>query len=141
MSEDGFELEMTELVLEEKEIRKKIKDLEALLSGPETQLIKAEDLLRKAQAAHQRAEDEVKPLRSDKILLEGELERLEEKKAKCRVDSALARGKGVRPGTQDFVEQMQAMTGDPEENKLKAKTKELDLDAALAELKGQIGED
>ena len=90
----------------------------------------------KAKAAYEQILAEVKPLRSDKTLLEGELELLSDKKAKLRHEAALARGGyGMRPGTGALVEQMNAIAGDATEHQLQKETRAMDAAAALEALK------
>ncbi len=135
MIDEGSQLEMTELVLEEKEIKAKLGVLDQRLAEPERRLLKAKQLLLKAKSAYESILEEVRPLRSDKILLEGELERVHEAKSKLRVEARLLEGGGVRPGTQAFVDQMNEVAGDPEDARIAKAADELDLDAALAALK------
>lgn len=140
MSDEGTQLEMTELVLEGKELQAKLAVLEQRLAEPMMRLAKAKQLLTRAKAAYEVCLEEVRPLRSDKILLEGELERVEEAKSKLRVESRVAEGGGIRPGTAAFVEQMSEAVGSPEEIALKKANKEAEVDVALAALKAQLGD-
>ena len=140
MSDEGTQLEMTEYILMEKELRAKIEALEARLVEPEARLDKAKALLLKAKAAFEGILEEVRPLRSDKILLEGELESVLEKKAQLRIEARVAEGGGIRPGTSQLVEQMNEIAGDPEEARIKREAQALDVDAALAALKADMGE-
>ena len=45
---------------------------------------------------------------------------------------------GIRPGTQEFVEQLQAVAGDPEVARQKAEAQALDVEAELAALKAKM---
>lgn len=140
MIDEGSQLEMTELVLQEKEIAAKLAVLDQRLAEPETRLAQAKQLLLRAKAAYESILEEVRPLRSDQILLQGELERVQEAKSKLRVEARVLAGGGIRPGTQAFVEQMNEVAGDPEEARIAKATRELDLDAALAALKQRSGD-
>ena len=79
-----------------------------------------------------------KPLQSDKILLEGELELLMDKKRELRRDARLREGGGIRPGTQALVEQMTEIAGDPEEHRLSKAAKAADIENELAALKAKM---
>jgi len=140
--DEGFRMEMAEYIRQEKELKVKLEILEQKLEKPEAKLAKAREIVLKAKAAYEACLAEVKPLRSDKTLIEGELEMLSEKKAKLRHDAAMAKGGyGMRPGTQAFVEQMNQLAGDPAEHKLKKETGKLDASAALEALKAKMGKD
>lgn len=137
--DEGSKLVMTELVLEEKRLRAKIALLDKQLEEPEAKLAKAKAILLKAKAHFEQCLEAVKPLRSDKILLEGELEILEAKKAELRVESRLMAGGGLRPGTQQLVEQMSERVGaSPEELAVKKAARELEADQALEALKAKM---
>ncbi|TNF25137.1 MAG: hypothetical protein EP329_23615 [Deltaproteobacteria bacterium] len=140
--DEGFRLEMAEYIRQEKELKVKLEILEQKLAGPEAKLAKAREIVLKAKAAYESILADVKPLRSDKTLIEGELELVAEKKAKLRHDAALAKGGyGMRPGTQAFVEQMNQLAGDPAEHRLKKEASALDAAAALEALKARMGKD
>lgn len=137
--EEGFRLEMAEHIRQEKELKVKLEILAQKLAGPEQKLAKAREIVLKAKAHYDGVMAEVQPLRSEKILLEGELELINEKKAKLRHEASLARGGyGMRPGTTALVEQMNQLAGDPEAHRLKKDTSKLDASLALEELKKKM---
>lgn len=140
--EEGFRLEMAELIRQENDLKAKIGVLEQKLEAPEAKLAKAKEIVLKAKAAYEACLEAVKPLRSDKTLLEGELQLVEEKKSKLRQEAAIARGggTGLRPGTGQLVEQMNAIAGDAEEANMKKEVKAADALAALEELKRKMGQ-
>lgn len=138
MADEGSRLEMTELVLQEKELRAKLEALEEALREPEAKLEKAKAILLKAKAAYEEAAEVVRPLRSEKVLAEGELELVLEKKAKVRQAARMLEAGGIRPGTAELVEGMNRLAGDPEEASLKKAAKELDVEDALAALKKKL---
>lgn len=140
MPDEGSKLLMAELLLQEKELRAKIGAIDAQLEEPLARLARARAILVKAKAAYEQILGEVKPLQSDRILLEGELQLVAEKKTEARMEARRIEARGVRPGTQQFVEQMNQLAGDPEEAKLHKATAALDLEAELAALKSQMGE-
>jgi hypothetical protein len=135
---EGDQLEMTEYVLQEKELNAKIALVVKQMKVPLERLRRTKGILVKAQAAFDGALAACKPLQSDKMLLEGELELLMEKKSELRREARLRAGGGIRPGTQAFVEQMQEIAGDPEEHRLSKATQAADVEAQLAELKGKM---
>ncbi len=136
--DEGSAAVMTEYVLEEKRLRAKLGVLEQQLVEPEARLDKAKAILLKAKAAYEQALEVVKPLRSDKTLLEGELQLLEEKKQKLRMEMRMQEAGQIRPGTSEFVEQMSQLVGSPEELALRKATKDAEADEALARLKGKM---
>lgn len=138
--DEGFRLEMAEYIRQEKELKVKLEILEQKLAAPEAKLARAREIVLKAKAAYESILAEVKPLRSDKTLLEGELGLVSEKKAQLRHDAALAKGGyGMRPGTQAFVEQMNEVAGDAATHNLKKEANALDAAAALEALKAKMG--
>jgi len=139
--DEGFQLEMAEHIKQEKELKVKLEILAQKLAGPEAKLARAREIVLKAKAAYEQLLAEVQPLRSDKTLLEGELELLNEKKAQLRHDAAIARGGyGMRPGTTALVEQMNEVAGDAGAAQLKKQTSALDAAAALEALKAKMGQ-
>jgi hypothetical protein len=138
VADEGSQIEMTELVLQEKEARAKLEAIEAALVEPEQRLEKAKALLLKAKAAYEGCLEAVKPLRSDKILVEGDLELIEDKKREVRMQARMIAGGGIRPGTQEAVEALQELAGDPAEAKLRQATKDAATEQALAALKAKI---
>ncbi len=138
--EEGFRMEMAERIREENELKAKLAILEQALEAPEAKLEKAKQILIKAKAHYDACLDEVKPLRSDKTLIEGELVLIEEKKSKLRQEAAYARGGGgIRPGTGQLVEQMNAIAGDAEEHAMRKDVKAAAALDALEELKRKLG--
>ena len=95
MADEGSKLEMTELILEEKELEAKLAVVEQKLEAPMARLKKAKEIYDKAKAALEGAIDEVKPLKSEKTLIEGELELLAEKKSKLRQEVRLQEAGGL----------------------------------------------
>ena len=140
MADQGSRDIMTELILQEKELQEKIARLDAALVEPLARLGKAEALLAKAQAAHKQCAAIVQPLQSDKILLEGELTLVTQKKSETRMQARRIEVGGIRPGTQEFVDQMNALAGDPEEARLKKQAEDMDVEAKLKALKDRIGD-
>ncbi len=139
--EEGYRLEMAELIKQENEQKAKLAIVEQKLAGPEEKLEKAKAILLKAKAAYEQILAEVQPLRSDKILIEGELTALREKKSELKHQAALSRGgAGMRPGTQAFVEQMQELVGPAEDIRLKNEVKQQDASQALEALKRKMGQ-
>ncbi|MFT7581019.1 MAG: multidrug resistance efflux pump [Myxococcota bacterium] len=139
--EEGFRMEMAEYVREEKELKAKLGVIEHNLEKPMQKLLKAKAIVEKAKAAYAQMLAEVKPLHSDKVLLEGELELLSEKKSKLRTEAMRARGgPGMRAGTTAFVEQMEELGGDAATAEMKEAIKDADAEAALAALKKKMGE-
>jgi len=137
--EEGFRMEMAEYIRQEKELKVKLEIIGQKLAGPEARLERAKAILLKAKAAYEQILGEVQPLRSDRTLLQGELELIAEKKAKIRHEAALARGGyGMRPGTTQLVEQMNELAGDAEAHRMKKTTQKLDASLALEELKKKM---
>jgi hypothetical protein len=135
---EGDPLEMTEYILQEKELEGKIRKLVQQMQEPVARLKRAKAILGKAQAAFDAQLAVCKPLQSDKMLLEGELELLLEKKSDLRREARLRQGGGIRPGTQALVEQMTKLGGDPEEARLTKETVAADVEAELAALKKSL---
>lgn len=137
--EEGFRLEMAEHIRQENELKAKLAILIEKLEKPEAKLARAKEILLKAKAAYEQILAEVTPLRSDKTLIEGELQMIEEKKSKLRQEAIFARGGGgMRPGTQAFVEQMNQIAGDAETAQMKKEVRAADAAAALEELKKKM---
>jgi len=137
--EEGFRLEMAECIKQEQELKAKLAVLVEAMRRPEEKLAKAKAILLKAKAAYEQILAELTPMRSDKTLLEGELQLLEEQKAKLRQEAMLARGRGVRPGTTAFVEQLNELAGDAETAQMKKEVAAADAATALEELKKKMG--
>lgn len=138
--EEGFRLEMAEHIKQEQELKVKLGVIVENLKRPEERLAKAKEILLKAKAAYEQILAEVTPLRSDKALIEGELELIEEKKSKLRQEALYARGGGgMRPGTTAFVEQMNQLAGDAETAQMKKEVAAADAATALEELKKKMG--
>jgi len=138
--EEGFRLEMAELIKQEQELKVKLGVLEENLKRPEERLAKAKEILLKAKAAYEQILADVTPLRSDKTLIEGELQLIEEKKSALRQEALYARGGGgMRPGTQAFVEQMNQLAGDAETAQMRKEVAAADAATALEELKKKMG--
>lgn len=131
---------LTELILEEKRLKGQIAVLDHKLEEPLAKLAKARDLLLKVKAAYEAALAPVRALKSDKILLEGELELIMDKKREARMRARLAEAGGIRPGTHELVEQMNEMAGDRETFEVSQATKRLDVEADLAELRESMGD-
>ena len=141
MADEGSEALMAELVMMEKEEEAKLAKIQAQLDIHEPRLAKARALIMKAKAKYDEVKGVVDPLASDKILIQGELASIGQKKAECRIEARRIEVGGVRPGTQEFVEKMNEIAGDPEVAKAKAAAKELDVEAELAALKARLGGD
>lgn len=139
--EESYRLEMAEHIQQENEQKSKLAIIEQKLVGPEEKLERAKAILLKAKAAYEQILAEVQPLRSEKILIEGELTAIREKKSELKHQAALSRGgAGMRPGTQAFVQQMSELVGPPEDLQLKKEVKAQDAAAALEELKRKMGQ-
>jgi len=139
--EEGYRLEMAAHIQQENEQKAKLAIIEQRLVVPEEKLAKAKQLLLKAKAAYELFLAEVQPLRSDKILIEGELTLIREKKAELKHQATLARGgAGMRPGTNAFAEQMSELVGPPEDLQLKKEVKAQGTAQALEELKRKMGQ-
>ena len=136
---EGDHLEMTELVLQEKELKAKIGVLDERMKEPVEKLRRMRAILDKAKAAYQASLDAVKPLQSDKMLLEGELELLLEKKSVLRQEARMRESGGIRPGTAALVEQMKGLVGDTEAFRLAQETKAAGVESDLAALKDKMG--
>ena len=138
--EEGFRLEMAEYIKQENELQTKLGVLVENMKRPEEKLAKAKEILLKAKAHFEQILAELSPMRSEKTLLEGELQLLEEKKSKLRQDAIYARGGGgIRPGTEAFVEQMNQIAGDPAEAQMRKEVAAADAAAALDALKKKMG--
>jgi len=135
---EGDRLEMAEYILQEKELEEKLAHVGKQMKEPLEKLRRTKALLNRAQAAFDEALAVCKPLQSEKILLEGELELLLDKKRELRRDARLREGGGIRPGTQALVEQMTEIAGDPEEHRLSKAAKAADVETELAALKAKM---
>jgi hypothetical protein len=140
MADQGSRDIMTELILQEKELLEKIARIDDALVEPLARLAKAEELLAKAQAAHKQCTSMVQPLQSEKTLLEGELALVAKKKSETRMQARRIEVGGIRPGTQEFVDQMNTLAGDPEEARLKKQAADMDVEAKLKALKHRMDE-
>ena len=129
---------MAELVMMEKEEQAKLAKVQAQLDIQEARLAKARDIVLKAKAKYDEVKALVDPLESDKVLIEGELAFIAQKKAECRMEARRIEVGGIRPGTQEFVDEMNRVAGDPEVAKAKAAAKALDVEAELASLKARV---
>lgn len=138
MADEGSERLMTELVLMEKEEKAKLAVIQAKLDEHEPRLKKARELVLKAKAKFDEVRAIVDPLRSDKIMIEGELQSIAQKKAECRMEARRIEVGGIRPGTAEFVEQLQEVAGDPEVYKAENEAKALDVEAELQALKAKL---
>lgn len=137
--EEGFRLEMAEHIRQENELKAKLAILEDQMKKPEEKLAKAKEILLKAKAAYEHILAELQPLRSDKTLIEGELQMIEEKKSKLRQEALYARGgAGMRPGTEAFVNQMNELAGDAATAQMKKEVAQADAAAALEALKKKM---
>lgn len=141
MADEGSEALMAELVMMEREEEAKLAEVQAELDVQEARLAKARELVLKAKAKYDEVKAIVDPLQSDKILIEGELAAIAKKKAECRIEARRIEVGGIRPGTQEFVEEMNRIAGDPEVAKAKAAAKALDVEAELAALKAKLGDE
>ena len=138
MADEGSERLMAELLLMEKEEDAKLAVIQAQLDEHEPRLRKARELVLKAKAKFDEVRAVVDPLRSDKIMIEGELEAIAQKKAECRMEARRIEVGGIRPGTAEFVEELQELAGDPEVYKAENEAKALDVEAELAALKARM---
>ena len=135
---EGDYLEMTELVLQEKEINATIEALNKKMQVPLDRLRRTKALLDKAKQAFQQALAVVKPIQSDKMLAEGELELVLEKKSTLRQEHRLSEGGGIRPGTHQLVEQMRGLVGDPAGYRAEKEVRAVEVEAALDALKDKM---
>lgn len=138
MADEGSEALMAELVMREKEETAKLASVQAELDIHEARLAKARAVILKAKAKYDEIKAVVDPLQSDKILIQGELDALAQQKAECRMEARRIEVGGMRPGTQEFVEEMNKVAGDPEVAKAKAEAKALDIEAELAAMKAKL---
>jgi len=138
MADEGSERLMAELLLTEKEEGAKLAVIQAQLDEHEPRLQKARELVLRAKAKFDEVRGVVDPLRSDKILIEGELEAIAQKKAECRMEARRIEVGGIRPGTAEFVDELQKLAGDPEVYKAENEAKALDVEAELAALKARM---
>jgi len=140
MSDEGTQLLMAEYIKQEKELKEKIRKVELQMQEPLAKLRKAKEVLDKAKAYFDKCLQDVRPLQSEKTLAEGELELVLENKRKIRIESRLAEGGGIRPGTQQFVEQMQQLAGDPGQYEAAQAAKQMKVEDELAALKQKMGD-
>ena len=140
MATEGDRGLMAQYILEEKRLSGAIDDLTDRLKAPSEKLERAREVLLKAKAAYDQAKGAVESLQSDRMLLEGELDLVREKKSKLRVEAAVAEGGGIRPGTAELVEQMGELAGDAEAYRAKKAVQALDVEAELERLKASMGE-
>ena len=137
---EGDRLEMAEYILQEKELQEKLATINREMREPLEKLKRAKEILRRAQGAFDEALAKCKPLQSEKILIEGELELLLDKKRELRRDARLREGGGIRPGTQALVDQMTEIAGDPEAHRLSKAAMAADVESELAALKAKLDE-
>jgi hypothetical protein len=140
MSTDGDRGLMAQYILEEKRLGAAIEDLNDRLRAPNEKLERARELLLKAKAAYDQSKSVVESLESDRTLLEGDLDLVLEKKSKLRVESRVAEGGGIRPGTAELVEQMGALAGDAETYRAEKAVQALDVESELERLKAAMAE-
>jgi len=140
MATEGDRGLMAEYILEEKRLGSAIEDLNDQLRGPGEKLERAREVLLKAKAAYDQAKGVVESLESDRMLLEGELELILEKKSKLRVEARVAEGGGIRPGTAELVEQMGELAGDAEAYRAEKAVQALDVEAELERLKAAMAD-
>jgi hypothetical protein len=139
MADEGSTELMAELVMMEKEEEAKLAAIQAQLDVHEPRLAKARELILKAKAKYDEVKVVVAPLQSDKILIQGELDAIAQKKADCRMEARRVEVGGIRPGTAEFVAHMNEIAGDPEVAEAKAAAKAINVDAELAALKAKMG--
>jgi hypothetical protein len=139
MADEGSTELMAELVMMEKEEEAKLATIQAQLDVHEPRLAKARELILKAKAKYDEVKVVVAPLQSDKILIQGELDAIAQKKADCRMEARRVEVGGIRPGTAEFVEHMNEIAGDPEVAEAKAAAKAISVEAELAALKAKMG--
>ena len=87
MADEGSEALMAELVMMEKEEQAKLAEVQAQLDIHEPRLAKARELILKAKAKYDEVKALVDPLQSDKILIQGELASIAQKKSECRMEA------------------------------------------------------
>ena len=140
MSTEGDRGLMAQYILEEKRLGAAIEDLNDRLRAPSEKLARARELLLKAKAAYDQSKGVVESLESDRSLIEGDLELVLEKKSKLRVESQVAQGGGIRPGTAELVEQMGALAGDAQTYRAEKAIQALDVQSELERLKAAMSE-
>ena len=138
MADEGSTALMAELVLMEKEEQAKLDAIQAELDVHTPRLAKARELVLKAKAKYDEIKAVVDPLESDKILIQGELADIARKKSECRIEARRIEGGGIRPGTAEFVEQLNEVAGDPEVARAKAEAQAVDVEAQLAAMKALL---
>ena len=137
MADEGSVMEMAELLLMEKEVNAKLSAIQPHLEQHRPRLAKAKAVILKAKAKYDEIKSLLEPLESERIMLEGELAELEEKKRQCRFQSRVLEGGGIRPGTQAFVDQMNELAGDPEEARVAEAAQDLAIESELEALKAR----
>ena len=138
MADEGSERLMAELIMMQKEEEAKLAAIQAQLDEHEPRLEKARALVLKAKEKYDEIKAIIDPLQSDKIMVEGELADIERQKSECRMEARRIEVGGIRPGTQEFVEQLQKVAGDPEVARQKAAAKAIDVENDLAALKAKM---
>lgn len=137
---EAIRAEMAVYVRDENELKVKLGLVEEKLKGPEEKLAKAKELVLKAKAAYDQILEQVQPLRSEKTLLEGEIQIIQEKKSELRHQAQIERGGGAaKPGAELLLEQMKQMGADPLEAQMKRETAQAEANAALEGLKTKMG--
>ena len=132
MADEGTVLLMAELLKEEKRLQEELSRAEAGMEAPMKRLEDAKALVAQAQDALARRQ-------AQRGMIEDKIKENEAKKSQLRVENRVAQGGGLRPGTAEFVEQMQELTGDDTEVALDNAQKQADIDAELKAMKAALG--
>jgi hypothetical protein len=141
MATDGDRALMAEYIKEEKRLGAAMDEVNGRLEAPREKLERSREVLMRAKSAFDQAKAAVEALESDRILLEGELDLVREKKSRLRVEAQVAEGGGIRPGTAELAEQMDELAGDAETYRVKQETQALDVEDELARLKAAMEPD
>jgi hypothetical protein len=141
MATDGDRALMAEYIKEEKRLSAAIGDVNTRLEAPNEKLQRSREVLKRAKSAFDQAKAAVDGLVSDRILLEGDLDRIREKKSHLRVEARVAEGGGIRPGTAELVEQMDELAGDADTYRVTKEAQALDVEEDLARLKASMESD
>jgi hypothetical protein len=139
MADEGTVLLMAELLKEEKRLQEELSRAEAGMEAPMKRLQEAKALVAQAQATQAQAQDALARHQAQKGMIEEKIKENEAKKSQLRVENRVAQGGGLRPGTAEFVEQMQEITGDDTEVALENAQKQADIDAELKAMKAALG--
>ena len=139
MADEGTVLLMAELLKEGKRLEEELQRADAALEVPQKRLEEAERLLAQAQTMVAQSRDALARRQAQKEMIQQQIAANEAKKSDLRVENRVAEGGGRRPGTSEFVQQMQELTGDDTEVALDKAQKTAEIDAELKAMKAALG--